>query len=196
MTVEEESGLHPESEWPRAEGLALYQRLLRQVAQLKSSVAQTIQFGRPDGRASHFARFLVVGAATLLINSLLLAFWTEVFGIYYLVSAVLATEIATLCGFCLTEFWVFREQRSGTGRGGRMVKFFLMNNVVLLLRGPLMYGFTTGLGWHYIISNLLSVGILTLIRYALADSWIWQIARVAGAEPEQPAKPAQGAEPR
>ena len=193
MTVEEKSGLHPEFEWPRAEDLTIHQRLLRQVRQLVSTVTRTAQFGRPEGRASRFARFLVVGVVTLLINSLLLAFWTEVFGIYYLLSAVLATEIATLCGFCLTEFWVFRVQHSRVGRAGRMVKFFLMNNIVLILRGPLMYGFTTGLGWHYLVSNLLSVGILTLIRYALADSWIWQIARVAGPEPEQPAP---GADPR
>jgi putative flippase GtrA len=135
-----------------------------------------------------FARFLGVGAATLLINSLFLAFWTEVFGIYYLVSAVLATEGATLCGFCLTEFWVFGEQRTWTGRTARLVKFVLMNNVVLLLRGPLIYAFTTGLGLHYLVSNVLSVGILTLIRYVLADSWIWRVARAAemGGDPAAP----------
>jgi putative flippase GtrA len=125
------------------------------------------QFGR-------LARFLVVGGVTLLINSLLLAFWTDVVGIYYLISAALATEGATICGFCLTEFWVFAGRRSRQGRGRRFVIFLLMNNAVLVLRSPLMYALTTRLGLHYLISNALSIVVLTLIRYLLADAWIWK----------------------
>jgi dolichol-phosphate mannosyltransferase len=129
------------------------------------------------------ARFLVVGVTTLFINSLLLAFWTEVAGIYYLISAALATQGATVCGFCMTEFWVFPERRSRRGRIPRFVKFLLMNNVVLALRGPLLYVLTSGLGLHYLVSNVISVGVLTLIRYALADTWIWRKARPTEAGP-------------
>lgn len=126
-----------------------------------------------------FTRFLVVGGVTLLINSLLLAFWTDVVAIYYLISAALATEGATVCGFCLTEFWVFAGRRSRRGRGRRFVMFLLMNNAVLILRSPLIYTLTTSLGLHYLISNALSIVVLTLIRYLLADTLIWKQARLA-----------------
>ena len=32
---------------------------------------------------------------------------------------------------------------------------------------------TSGLGIHYLVSNVISLLVLTLVRYGLADSWIW-----------------------
>jgi putative flippase GtrA len=36
-----------------------------------------------------------------------------------------------------------------------------------------MYALTTWLGVYYLISNLISLAVLTILRYFLADSWIW-----------------------
>ena len=52
-----------------------------------------------------------------------------------------------------------------------------MNNAALLLRGPIMYGLTTGLGVHYQISNLVSIGVMTVVRYVFSDRWIWRSAQ-------------------
>ncbi len=49
----------------------------------------------------------------------------------------------------------------------------MMNNIALLLRSPIMYGLTDKLGVNYLISNLVSLGVLMLLRYFLADAWIW-----------------------
>jgi hypothetical protein len=54
-----------------------------------------------------------------------------------------------------------------------MALFFLMNNAALALRGPLLIVLTSGLGIHYALSNLLSLVSLTLVRFAVADGWIW-----------------------
>ena len=54
-----------------------------------------------------------------------------------------------------------------------MALFFLMNNAALALRGPLLIVLTSGLGIHYALSNIISLASLTLLRFALADSWIW-----------------------
>ena len=51
--------------------------------------------------------------------------------------------------------------------------FFLMNNAALAVRGPLLVLLTSGLGIHYVVSNVLSLLVLTLVRFALADTWIW-----------------------
>ena len=119
------------------------------------------------------ARFGLVGASGLVVNTVLLAVLTDVVGLYYVVSAVIATQGSTLWNFCFTELWVFgdRDHRSGLGR--RMGLFFLMNNVALALRGPLLVLLTSGLGIHYLASNVLSLVGLTLVRFALADRWIW-----------------------
>ena len=108
------------------------------------------------------------------MNTLLLAFFTDVVGLFYVVSAVIATQGSTLWNFCFTERWVFSgrdHRREPRHRAWRM--FFLMNNVALALRGPLLVLLTSGLGIHYVVSNVISLLALTLVRFALADTWIW-----------------------
>ena len=130
-----------------------------------------------------FARFGAVGASGLVVNTLVLALLTDVAGLFYLVSAVIATQASTLWNFCFTELWVFSDREHKRGRGTRMALFFLMNNAALALRGPLLVLLTSGLGIHYVVSNVISLVALTLIRFALADTWIWAKARPADSPP-------------
>ncbi len=120
-----------------------------------------------------FARFGIVGLSGLVVNTLLLAFLTDVVGLFYVVSAVIATQGSTLWNFCFTEAWVFSGRDNRRSRGGRMGLFFLMNNAALALRGPLLVLLTSGLGIHYAVSNIISLLALTLVRFAVADTWIW-----------------------
>jgi dolichol-phosphate mannosyltransferase len=120
-----------------------------------------------------FARFGAVGASGLVVNTVLLAALTDVVGLFYVVSAVIATQGSTLWNFCLTELWVFSDRDHKRGFGTRMALFFLMNNAALAVRGPLLVLLTSGLGIHYVVSNILSLLGLTLVRFALSDTWIW-----------------------
>ncbi|HEU5013672.1 MAG TPA: glycosyltransferase family 2 protein [Roseiflexaceae bacterium] len=120
-----------------------------------------------------FARFLAVGLSGLLVNSLVLWMATELLGLHYLVSVVLATEGSTLWNFILSEIWVFSTEGQKQGRFARLLLFFLMNNAALGLRGPMVYVLTSVLGVYYLISNLLSLVAMTALRYAVADKFIW-----------------------
>jgi dolichol-phosphate mannosyltransferase len=120
-----------------------------------------------------FARFGIVGLSGLVVNTLVLAFFTDVAGIFYVLSAVIATQASTLWNFCFTELWVFGGRDHRRSRGSRMALFFAMNNAALALRGPLLILLTSGLGIHYAVSNVISLLALTLVRFALADTWIW-----------------------
>ena len=120
-----------------------------------------------------FARFGAVGLSGLVVNTAVLAFLTDFVGLFYVVSAIFATQVSTLWNFCFTEFWVFSDRAARNGRGSRMALFFLMNNAALALRGPLLIVLTSGLGIHYAVSNIISLASLTLLRFALADGWIW-----------------------
>ena len=126
-----------------------------------------------------FARFGLVGASGLVVNTLVLALLTDVAGLFYVVSAVIATQASTLWNFCFTELWVFSDREHKRGRASRMALFFLMNNAALALRGPLLVLLTSGLGIHYVVSNIISLVALTLVRFALADTWIWAKAGAA-----------------
>jgi dolichol-phosphate mannosyltransferase len=121
----------------------------------------------------HFLQFAAVGATGILVNTAALALFTSVLHVYYLVSAVFATVVSTTWNFALTEVWVFGNRQGGEGRIKRYALFFLMNNLALLLRGPIMFALTTWLSVYYLVSNVISLAILTVVRYFMADSWIW-----------------------
>lgn len=127
-----------------------------------------------------FARFLTVGLTGLLVNSLVLWLATELLGLHYLLSVVVATQGSTLWNFALSELWVFSGMRQRRGGLTRLLMFLLMNNAALALRGPMVYILTSVIGVYYLASNILSLVALTILRYAVADKWIWGRASTKG----------------
>ncbi len=144
----------------------------RRAGRSKASIREGMRYLSLLARL-RFARFGIVGLSGLVVNTLLLGFFTDVVGLFYVVSAVIATQGSTLWNFCFTELWVFSGRDHRRSRGTRLGMFFLMNNVALALRGPLLILLTSGLGIHYAVSNVISLLFLTVIRYGLADGWIW-----------------------
>jgi putative flippase GtrA len=149
-------------------------RLARRVA---------LRWPRAWARWVRFARFGTVGASGLAVNELALAAFVAGLDVNYLVGAVLATQVSSLWNFALVERWAFHNHDSRRSLLHRMVLFFAVNNVALLLRGPILVGLTSVLGLNYLLSNLISLGVLTVVRFGVADTWIW-----AAPVPPQPAR--------
>lgn len=163
----------------------------RNAGESKASLQETIRFVRGLfrlrlARNENFIRFLVVGLSGLIVNTVVLAASTEFAGLNLLLSAVLATQASTLWNFGLTETWVFRKRTTERPLLYRLAGFMLINNLLLLVRGPMLSLMVTQLGIHYLISNLLSLFALTLIRFTVADRWIWQTSLKARALLSQP----------
>ena len=131
----------------------------------------TLRFGQGLGR---FIGFALVGASGILVNTGVLYLATDRLKIYYLVSAGIATVASTLWNFGLTEFLVYRSGQMAQGRLKRLGLFAVMNSLVLVGRTPLIYLLTTNLGFHYVYSNLISIGLLTVLRFIFADNIIWK----------------------
>jgi dolichol-phosphate mannosyltransferase len=123
------------------------------------------------------AGFTLVGASGLLVN--MLAFWALAVeaNMNYLLAAVIATQGSTIWNFALSERLVFRGVQKRRGYPARLGLFFLMNNTALLLRGPLLIVFVEAFGTGKLVGNLGSLLALTLIRFSIADTWIWAPAR-------------------
>jgi dolichol-phosphate mannosyltransferase len=120
-----------------------------------------------------FLYFLAVGISGILVNNGVLALFTEVFHLHYLMSAIVATQISTLWNFLLTEYWVFGDRRATGSLWKRIAGFAAINNALLLVRGPMISGLVEGAHLHYLLANLLSIGAATFLRYFLADKLLW-----------------------
>jgi putative flippase GtrA len=150
----------------------------RETGKSKASVREVFRLYRLMLRlrlvgTERFAHFLVVGISGLVVNNLVLAAFIEIMGLHYLVSAVVATQVSTLWNFSLTEAWVFRQRKTEHSFFNRLVSFLLINNFLLILRGPLLALMVNNMGVHYLIANLVSLAAIVLLRYFMADRWIW-----------------------
>jgi putative flippase GtrA len=141
---------------------------------------------RWPARFGPFIRFCLVGGSGIVVNSAALWLATSVFGVYYLYSAAIATLVSSSWNFALTELWVFRAESQQTSWTRRVVPFFLLNLAALALRAPIIAGLTEGLHVHYLVSNLVSLGLLTVGRYLVARGWIWRPSNIG----PQPAREA------
>jgi glycosyltransferase involved in cell wall biosynthesis len=142
-------------------------RLRLQIARERSSLGH----GVPPLH-SRVVLFGLVGVSGILVNSAALwAFHINVLQLHYLVAAALATQVSTLWNFLLTDRVVFRSNR-GKGGWGRMWRFFLMNNLALLLRLPLL-ALLVHIGLGVLSANVVTLVALFVVRYVISDRLIF-----------------------
>ncbi len=127
-----------------------------------------------DHRAARGGGFLVSGAVGLVLNQALL--WAALtVGLNYVVGVLVASQLATVFTFTANEVVVFRRQ--DPGRRGVLRRFWTfdaLNLASLTLRVPLLVVLTSGLHVYVLVGNILSIGVLTGIRFLIADRWIWK----------------------
>jgi len=124
-------------------------------------------------RLTKGGRFLLVGLLGIGVNQFLLWAIVELTGLNYLLAAIIASQGSTAFNFAGVEAWVFR----GGGRPGivrRFLAFDVLNSLALLLRLPMLFVLTSGLHVHYLLSNLVAIGVLTAVRFVVADGVIWK----------------------
>ena len=126
-----------------------------------------------------FVKFGLVGASGVVVNTLLLALLTSGAGLFYVASALLATEASIVWNFVLSERWVFQGRGDG-GRVRRFLSFTVVNSLAFGLSGPLLWVLVSGLGLHYLLANLLSIGGMMILRFLVADKLIWGAGRPLG----------------
>lgn len=126
--------------------------------------------------SSRLGAFALVGASGIAVN--LGAVWglTELLGLHYLLSAILATQVSTAWNFWLSDALVFAGRTAGSSKRARLLRFYGMNNAAFALRGPAIVALTSGLGIHYLVSTLASLVLLSGGRFALSSTWIWRDA--------------------
>jgi dolichol-phosphate mannosyltransferase len=169
-------------------------RFLRHVARLRGRVLREQVSRRPRTRQQQWVRlvravgFGLVGLSGVAVN--LAAFWLfhlHALHLHYLLAAALATQASTAWNFLLTDTVVFRGAKPGS-RTGRGVRFFLMNNLALLGRLPVLAGLTH-LGLPALSANAVSLVLLFGVRFLVSDQVIYGRQQPGGLP--APARPAR-----
>jgi dolichol-phosphate mannosyltransferase len=163
-------------------------RFVRHLARLRFDVLKRqIARSSTQSRAVRIRRLIafgLVGASGMVVNTAALwMFAGHLFSSHYLLAAILATEVSTTWNFIFTELLVFSGPKPGSllSRG---IKFYLMNNAALLLRLPLLALLVGPLGIHLLVANIITLVLLFLFRFIIADAAIY--AKVTHAVDKRP----------
>ncbi len=128
------------------------------------------------GELKRLLKFCAVGLSGIIVNQGLLWLLTEFGGLRYYVSALFAIEASIISNFVLNDYFTFADRR--TGRGKSFVVRLLKFNVTCLAGAAIQYGllllFTSVLGIHYLISNLIAIAVAFLWNYFMSSWWTWK----------------------
>lgn len=119
-----------------------------------------------------FLKYCTVGLSGVLVNEGFLWLFTEIIGLFYLVSSVIGIELSIVSNFVWNELWTFRDRRFGR-RFVRGLKFNSVSIGGLAINITVLYFLVTLFNIHYLVSNLFGIGAATLWNYFVNLKFTW-----------------------
>jgi len=162
-----------ESKAPLHEGLSF----LRHLARLRRArLAGQLREGPPSReerirQVVRMAAFGLVGATGVVVNTAALWFLCRASGWNHLIGAAAATQASTTWNFVLVDSLIYRKRAHGTHLG-RALRFFAMNNLLLLARLPVLEALIRS-GVGVLTANGISLVMLFVIRFVVSDRAIF-----------------------
>jgi glycosyltransferase involved in cell wall biosynthesis len=150
---------------------------LRHVARLRAARLARQLRERPAtnreriSQAARFVTFGLIGTTGIVVNSAALWFFYHTLSWNHLIGASLATQVSTAWNFMLIDAVIYRKRENGT-RPGRAVRFFIMNNVLLLARLP-VFQLLIDLGLQVLVANVITLAMLFVVRFVVSDRAIF-----------------------
>jgi dolichol-phosphate mannosyltransferase len=122
-------------------------------------------------------KFSIVGGIGAGINTWFLWLFTDVAGLYYLYSAVIAIEIAIILQFLMNDRWTFKEQK--TTHVEQFMKRIIKSNIWrsggLAVNIGVLYYLTEHAGVYYLLSNIVGIVCAFLLNYLFESRLTWGV---------------------
>ena len=104
-------------------------------------------------------RYIFVGGTAFVVDFFFLYFFSDICGIYYLISAVLSFIISVLVNYIMSTKWVFNQDNI-ENKVLEFNLFILISTIGLVFTEILLYFFTDIVGLYYLISKIISAIIV------------------------------------
>lgn len=109
-------------------------------------------------------KFCFVGGTAFLLDYGLLLFFTEVFGIWYLLSSFLSYSISTIYNYILSMKYVFKG-KAGMGKGKEFTIFVTLSLMGLGVNQLGMWGFVDGFDMDYKWAKIIVTAIVMVWNF-------------------------------
>lgn len=119
-------------------------------------------------------RYIVSGSTAFAVNFVFLYIFTEVFGIWYLSSAILSFTFSLIVSFLLQKIWTF--QNKDMEKADRQLSFYLVITIVnLAVNTILMYWFVGKMEIHYLLAQIITSIIISLYSFLIYKHFVFKV---------------------
>jgi dolichol-phosphate mannosyltransferase len=118
------------------------------------------------------ARFLLVGASGVLVNSATLFVLYQVLGLPLLYASAMSVEVAIANNFVWNDRWTF--QRAGR-RASRFVKFNLVSLGGLAVTAGTAWLLVQQADTNYLFANLAGITLAAMCNFVANWLWTWRV---------------------
>lgn len=109
-------------------------------------------------------KFSIVGGISFLIDYLLLMFFTDVLGIWYLLSSFLSYSVSTIYNYILSMKYVFKGKED-MGKGKEFTIFVTLSLMGLGVNQLGMWGFVDGIDMDYKWAKIIVTAIVMVWNF-------------------------------
>jgi putative flippase GtrA len=121
---------------------------------------------RADNSFIQLFRYTLVGGLAFIVDFGLLFVFTDIFGIYYLISAALAFLSGLTTNYILSIVWVFNKRRL-RNRSVEFGIFGLIGIVGLGFNELFIWFFTEQVHLHYLMSKIIATGFVYIWNFSV-----------------------------
>ena len=117
-------------------------------------------------------RFIIAGGTSAFVDLTLLFVLHEAFGVYYLLSAILAFVGAFGVSFTLHKYWTFKSHQEDTNK--QLILYLGTSLFGLFLNTVLMYVFVDVLGVGVMLSQLIVGGMVAFSSFFISRKFVFK----------------------
>ena len=102
-----------------------------------------------------FFRYIFVGGTAFFVDFFFLYVFSDICGIYYLISGILSFIISVLVNYIMSTKWVFNQDNINN-KVFEFNLFLLISTIGLVFTEILLWLFTDVIGLYYLISKIIA----------------------------------------
>ena len=115
-------------------------------------------------KKTKIARYVISGGTAAAVDLILLYLLTDLFGIWYITSSILAYLVAFMVSFTLQKFWTFNDHSTDKLHSQAII-YFIVTSINLGLNTLGIFAFVHYLSFHYLIAQIVVSIIIAMESY-------------------------------
>ena len=116
-----------------------------------------------------FGKYIIVGLSGVFIDLISLTFFVEVFSLNTTIAVSMSFILAVISNFYWNYKWVFSQVKGDIKN--QFIKYFTVSLIGLVLTTVLMHVLVDYLNIFYILSKLITIGIVFVWNFTVNKFW-------------------------